>query len=222
MMCIDNGISMKKILFVVLTLCCAIVAGAQEKGEKYLGVGLCLNAGSKTTESKVGGYIQSETVPNNFELGMGAEFGYFVSNNIRVALSLNYSHENSPTSKTSEGTWLKEKANLFGINPNVAYYKRIGDSFYYTPEIGGTVEFGKYSDPINANKYASYNCSGWSIYANLLSFEYRFSGKFALGVSYGSLSYSKADVKEESYVLLGIGAFRFNLSSGSLNARFYL
>lgn len=41
-----------------------------------------------------------------------------------------------------EGKWLKDKATSFIINPNVAYYVRLADKFYYTPEVGVVVNFG--------------------------------------------------------------------------------
>lgn len=211
---------MKKVLLVVMALCCAMVAGAQ-KGEKYLGVGLNLSAGSSKSESKSGNYTQTETYPADFKFGLGAEFGYFVSDNVRLALYLNFNHEDSPVSKSSDNSWLKEKANLFGINPNIAYYKKIADRFYYTPEVGASFQFGKYSEPVASNTTVSYDATGWNIYANIVSFEYRLSDRFALGVTYGAIGYNKLTIKGNSDSSTSYGNFYFDLGSAGLNAKFY-
>ena len=109
------------------------------------------------------------------------------------------------------------------INPNIAYYVKLADSFYYTPEIGFSYELGSLKEDMTASTSMNLNYNGWSLYANILALEIRVSPKLAIGAGIGSISYSNVKLTEKGAVeYIKDGQFRFNLNDASVHARFYL
>lgn len=115
---------MKKLLTLLLCLS-ALFAGnsiAQEKGDMYFGGSLGLGV----TSVGEGNYSVSAV-----KFSLTPEFSYFVADNFRLGAELSFS--------TSEGI------SLFTIQPTFAYYVKLVDKLYYTPEfkIGGGFAAGE-------------------------------------------------------------------------------
>ncbi len=212
---------MKRILVISALLLGSIAMSAQSRGEKYIAGSIGASFGSQNSEFYDGSYTTTANQPLSTTLSIQAEFGYFVADNLRLALAIGVPFTSSPTSQ-SGSTWLKTNTLGFQINPNIAYYVKLADRLYYTPEIGGAIEFGTYKEEMTAS--SSYNAStfGWDIYANLLAFEFRVSPKFALGVGVGSISYVKAKINDKSSsAYISNGQFHFNLNDAAVHARLY-
>lgn len=166
---------MKKILLSVVFALCFVPAFAQaQRGDTYLGPSLAFNAGTDVPVA----------------VGLGLDLGHFVADNFRVGIGGAWAH--------SDGV------NLFGVNPNFAYYFRLTDRFSYTPEIGGEFVFCKNADTV------------WAAYLKFVSFEVLLTNRFALGLDYGGLQYGGVFGSSRYNV------FGFDFGTAGLTARFYL
>lgn len=194
---------------------------AQNRGDKYIAGTIGTSFGSQYNKIFDGAYSTTHEKPLELSFITQAEFGLFVADNIRLALAIGVPFTSSPTTQSGD-TWLKTNTVGFQINPNIAYYAKLADRFYYTPEIGGAVEFGSYKEEMTAN--SSYNAYtfGWDIYAHLLAFEFRINPKIALGMLVGSISYIHTKIGNKgTYSYLTGEQFNFNLNNSSVHIRFY-
>lgn len=85
-----------------------------------------------------------------------------------------------------DGKWLKNTAAAFAINPNIAYYVKLANRFYYTPEVGVSFDFGSRKEQLSKSESYKTPFWGWNVYANLLALEFRVTDKFAIGALIGS------------------------------------
>ena len=176
---------MKKIILTIaLAVGMVVSASAQKAGEQAFG----LNFGYETSKSSVkvnaGSESYTETSPRENTFSAGLEYSRFVKDNIRVGIGVNYASVGQSESE--------DKTNTLIIAPSVAYYLPIAKNLYYTPglTIGYVEKSGnsEYKDDLN----------GYVAGLSLLSFEYRYSNKFAVNLNigsfkYGSLSYDDDD-----------------------------
>lgn len=149
---------MKKLFICVLLLASSLsIVSAQQKGDKYIGGSLNL----ATTTSVLGG-SSSTTV----EFGLSPEFGYFVADKFRISLNASYSLAYNSNVAT----------HTVAIGPSIAYYVRLADNFYYTPEffIGFEYAGSSYLD--------AYGCG---IALSVVGFE--FKPKPNIGISFNVL-----------------------------------
>ena len=126
-------------------------------------------------------------------------FGYFIADNVRLGLTLWAPFTSSPIDEV-DGKTLKSKSAILEINPNVAYYIKLADRFYYTPELGASLSWGKIKNDISLTETESIPVSTWGFYTNLVSFEYKVSDRFSIGSVIGGLGwyssiYKYPDVK---------------------------
>ena len=154
---------MRKILFIFVTICAlgATTSAAQEKGDKYIGGNMKFAVSSAGSN----GYMSTGTY-----FSIAPEFGYFITDKIKVGGEISYE--------------LSSNAHVIAITPNIAYYQRIIDKLYYTPQlsIGGGVGI-----------YSGYEAGIFTISLNLALFEYRPTAKFGISTSLINLSYSLID-----------------------------
>ena len=195
---------------------------AQKKGECYFAVGSSFSAGNTTSVAFNGTKTATETVPMQTIVNPGVEFGVFVKDNVRLGFAIQVPFVKTPTELV--GTYrLNDSVVDVAFNPNLAYYGKITDNFYYTPEIGGMYCMGKFSSEVAISKFIKYNNDGWSVYFNFIAFEARISKSFALGMTIGGIQYSSMTVRDsESDSYMSDNALAFNLGNGGLALRFYL
>lgn len=93
-----------------------IAPGRFGPDEMYVGGSL----GVTTASASIDGVSASATT-----FGFAPEFGYFVADRLRLSGSIAYN-------LTSSG----DTSHALTIGPSVAYYVRLCDRFYYTPEAG--------------------------------------------------------------------------------------
>ncbi len=212
---------MKRLFLLLILSLSSSCLFAQTKGDKYLAGSIGASLGNQTTKVSDGSFSTSSTQPMVTTIAFQGEVGFFVADNIKLGLALGIPSVSTPTSKDGDN-WLKVNTIGFQINPNLSYYARITDGFYYTPEIGGAYEIGKYKEDLTKSETYNANYSGWSIYLSFLSFEYRINENIALGISVGSLSETKAKVKDKDsdvYTESSQTGFKFN--EGSISVRYY-
>lgn len=214
---------MKKIAFIIGLVFLSAIGFSQNKGEKYIVTNANVSFGSLSSEVTDGHQSVVSKKPLNTNLGIGAGFGYFVANNFRLELCLSGYSSSNPTEKTGE-VWLKDKYMGFGVNPNLSYFIKLADGFFYTPEIGMNLGWGKNTYEQSTSQSTKYNYMDYAFYANVLSFQYRINQSFALGIVVGDVSYRirkyniNADIDNGHY---NVNQFIFNLNSGGIYAHFY-
>ena len=109
---------------------------------------------------------------NSFSLGAG--FGYFVADNLRLGVSVEAPFSTTPMEEI-DGETLEYKSVTIDVTPNVAYYVKLSDWLYYVPEVGAYL--------------------GWGFYTDLLSFEFKVSEKFSITTKFGGLGWYSIDYK---------------------------
>ena len=181
---------MKKIILsLALTLGMIVSASAQKAGEQAFG----FNFGYETTKSSVkmtaGSESHTETSPSENTFSAGLEYNRFVKDNIRVGIGVNYASVGQSESD--------DKTNTLIIAPSVAYYLPIAKNLYYTPGLAIGYASAAYIEESGNSEY-EVDFNGYVAGLSLLSFEYRYSDKFAVNLNigsfqYGSLSYDDGD-----------------------------
>lgn len=215
---------MKKHVFFAAFLLISLASYAQIKGDRYVSGSLTANCGNQTITLKEGAFSYTESQPLETTLGIAAEYGFFAENNLRIGVSFGGSWGSSPIANSIEAG---EKYNLFAVsvNPSLAYYIRLTDNLYYTPELGIALERGTLSEQKSKDKNNSLLAWGWDAYVHLLSFEFKVSEKIALGATIGSISYGNAtftndnDKNNRSEIL--IDQFKCSMNESSIYFRFY-
>ena len=182
-----------------LTICLmAILAtsifsiSAQTKGEMYVGGSVGLG-----TTSVISGSNSATGVSFN----IAPEFGYFVIDNLKVGASVSYGVESgSPATHT------------ISVMPNLAYYVRLCDKFYYTPGLSVGFVCG-ISEGISM--------PGFGLGLSLGSFEFRPIEK--LGVSFNVLSFEYALLTYRSdYGNVNMNGIDFRLgATPSIGLKYY-
>ena len=212
---------MKKILLFSVAMLIGVASFAQKKGDMYIAGSISTDFGTQTTTLSEGGYSASVSQPLGTSFSFGAEYAYFVADNFRLAMAMAVPFSSSPVEEVG-GKWLKDKASSFAINPNISYYVRLADRFYYTPEVGVSVNFGSLKEQLSKSETYKTPFWGWDVYANLLALEFRVSEKIAIGaivsgISYGSAIYTNVDTEAKAT----INQFKFDLNNSSVHFRFY-
>lgn len=169
---------MKRALFTFITIVAVTFsASAQQKGEQSLGFNLSYNTGKTTTNVQINNEQSSSiSILGGDNLGVGIEYGYFAADKLRVGFQIGYGYT-AGDSKTHSLT----------IMPNVAYYVRLAENFYYTPNF--SIGFGLAT--IDNSEYADDNFTMCGLATELqpLAVEFRPTKRFAMSVSLCSLQY---------------------------------
>lgn len=214
---------MKKLLLLISFVALSTIGFAQNNGEKYIVTTANVSFGNMSSEITDGHQSIVSKKPLNSNLGIGAGFGYFVTNNFRIELCLSGYYASDPIEKSGE-VWLKDKYKGFDINPNLSYFVRLAEGFFYTPEIGVSIGWGKNTYEQSISQSTNINYSDFALYLNLLAFQCRLSRCFALGIVVGDLSYRIRDYNINANMNDGhynVNQFVVNLNSGGLFANFY-
>lgn len=212
---------MKKIALLIGIVFLSMNIFAQNKGEMYVLTSASASFGKMTGE-EVYGFQSNETyqqpMDTYFDLSLG--YGVFVAQQFRLELALSAYSQRYPQEETG-GVWLNNTYKGLYVAPSLAYYFKLADRFYYAPEIGASLDYGKYSHETTVNSSTTFPYKGYILYANWLSFQFRVSDHFALGIQAGDLQYSHRMYyyKHKRYYLSESLGFRWN--RGSINALFY-
>lgn len=215
---------MKKHVLFVAVMLISIASMAQSKGDRYVSGTLGFDSGNQTTILKEGAFSYTQSQPLDTELGIGAEYGFFAADNLKIAMAIGASWGSSPIAEYDWG-WAKRNVIACSVSPSIAYYIRLTDNFYYTPEIGMTFERGKMSEQVDETEKITLPALGWAAYVQPFSFEFKVSEKIALGAIIGSINYLSAtfsddtNVKSKSEIV--VNQLKFNMNESSIHLRFY-
>lgn len=214
---------MKKFALLLVFVALSAIGFSQNKGEKYIITTANASFGNASTEITDGYQSVTSQKPLGTNLDLGIGFGYFVANNFRIELCLSGYTDSNPIEK-SGNVWLKDKYKGLYVNPNLSYFVRLAEGFYYTPEVGVSFGWGKNTYEQSTSQSTNYNYTDYDFYVNLLAFQYRVSSNFALGIVVGDVSYRirgyniGANINDGHY---NVNQFGVNLNSGGIFAHFY-
>lgn len=167
---------MKKIILTIaLTIGMVVGASAQKAGDQSLGFNFGYTTSKSTLSLSTGSESYTETLSSENTFNVGLEYNRFVANNIRVGLGINYESVGQSNSD--------DKVNTLIVAPSVFYYVPIAKNLYYTP--GLSVGYASKS----GNSEYEEDLNGYVAGLSLLSFEYRYSDKFAVNLNIGSFQY---------------------------------
>ena len=195
---------MKRILISIVALAAlCFSATAQQKGEQSLGLHLGYDTG--VTGYKFPAYIgapQKIITNNGHNLTAGVEYSYFVANNLRISASFGYGLQ-ADSETPSYG-------HSITIAPGIAYYVRLAENFYYTPNLSAGFVCGITNNGKSASNPQSMKLYGLGAELQPLAVEFRPTRKFAMTVSLCSLqgvaTEGKLDIKGTSGVdMSGMG-----------------
>lgn len=170
---------MKKIVLFTLALAFAVSANAQNRW--YV-------------EGSVGAdYTKVKDVdPATTSFNIMPSIHYMFNENWAVGLGLKYGYAKASDmlffGNTLEGT---STVNSFGVVPSLTYFMKLGDKFYYTPEL--SVNYTYTTWKIEGEE-AKINTFGAGIAP--LSFEFRPTSCIGLNVSAGALEFNSTKVKD--------------------------
>ena len=167
----------RTLLTIVAIVAMALSASAQQKGEQTLGFNLNYSTGKSTTKVQINDeQSTAATILGGDNLGVGIEYGYFIANNLRVGGQINYGY-------TADDS----KTHSLIIMPNIAYYVRLTDNFYYTPNL--SIGFGLGTTGTNDYTNEKFTMCGLATELQPLAVEFRPTQQFAMTVSLCSLQY---------------------------------
>ena len=172
---------MKRALFTFIAIVAVTFsASAQQKGEQTLGFNLSYNTGKTTTKMQINNELsESVSILGGDNLSVGIEYGYFAADKLRVGFQIGYGY----TANADDA-----KSHALTIMPNVAYYVRLAENFYYTPNFSigfglGIIEHNEYIDD-------NFTMHGLATELQPLAVEFRPTKRFAMSVSLCSLQYA--------------------------------
>jgi len=182
-----------------LTICLmAILAtsifsiSAQTKGEMYAGGSLGIGTTSLISKGNSATGVTFNIAP---------EFSYFVADNFKVGATVAYGIESNGTT-----------THTIQIMPNLAYYVRLCDKFYYTPgvELGFVCGISE-----------GVSMPGFGVGLSLGCFEFRPTQKFALSVSLLSFDYMLLTYKGD-WGKINVSGVEFRLgTTPSIGLKYY-
>lgn len=177
----------KTLLFLMLALLTSSMFG-QMKGDKLFLGGATASLGTMKLSVTNGTQSVNSKQPMSTSFGLQAGLGYFVADNFMLGMGVGGYYQTDPTTKV--GTqWLHNNTYTASLNPFVAYYIKITDRFYYTPEVGLSLSLGRTEMEESATQSTSYKEYGIGAYGNLCAFEVKATDKLSFGFSLASLEY---------------------------------
>lgn len=194
---------MRKTLLTIIAVAALVFsASAQQKGEQYVGLNLDYNTGTSSLLVNINNrYDDKSTSRAGDNLGAGIDYGYFVANNLLLKAHIGYGYE-------KQGLDISHSLN---IAPGLAYYVKIANGFYYTPNI--SVAYAMSSTKQTDDSYLTLN--GFGVELQPFAVEFRPTKRFAMNISLASLQYvylmGKIDTGDLLDATIDINGFSFDL-----------
>ena len=134
-----------------------------------------------------------EKTPSSTMVSAGAEFGWFFADHWKLGVNIQYALDSNPYEKNN-GKWLRQNTNLVFAGPLLAYYLRICDGFFYTPQIAAFGLLG--TTKTEAQRISEIkDVFGYGFELAPGAFEFRPTSHFAFSVSFLSLGYTHTKMK---------------------------
>ena len=181
---------MKKLLLsLALAIGMVVSVSAQKAGDQIISFNLGYETSNSSVVVSTGAESYTETTPSENSFSLGLEYGKFIKDNIRVGVSFEFGSIGQSDSN--------DKVNNLIIAPNASYYMPIAQNLYYTPGLSvGYTSSSSIEKEFNSEHKTE--LSGYVIGLSLLSFEYRYSEKFAININIGSFQYNSLSYNENN------------------------
>lgn len=214
---------MKKLFFIISAMLIAATSFAQMRGDMYVGGTLGIVSGSSSSVQIYNKTTIKSDPVNSVNFSLAPEFGYFVIDNLKVGAKIGY----GVNATGNDDIWANE--HNFIIGPNVAYYLKLADRFYYVPEIGLYASVLSNVADITSNTKTTFTQGGINLAFNIGSFEFMPAPNWGinfnlLGFNFNWVSGNKdlEIVGKETYTTINSSQFNFNLCAGAMiGVRYY-
>lgn len=215
---------MKKLVLLASAIALCMTSFAQTKGQKYVAGSIAAEFGSQNTTQSLGSYSVTENSPLGSSFDIGVEGGYFIMDNLRIGIGVATALSNEPTSEV-DNVWLKDSSKEISITPNVAYYIKLTDNLYYTPEIGLSLVTGSISSQTSKSESYKLDCKGFGLYLNFAAFEFRVKNNLAIGLNVGGLSLTQLqteyEVEGDEDIKVANNQTKLALNNSSISVKWY-
>ena len=224
----------KKLTLMIAALIASLSVHAQQKGDFSVGGSLGFSYGTSTSTVTEKSVDTKATMTGPIQLGVSAEAGYFITNHLRLTLSAGFSALSEKIMRI-DNDWLEQTTRVVTVGPSLAFYIKLADNLYFTPEVGGFYSFGGYSVPspeiynsggkytISQNRY-DYTIHGFEFAAQLLALEFKASPRIGIVASFGNIAFADLRGTTEGQgrdLKSGAWTFDFNTAT-SVGVRWYL
>ena len=213
---------MKKNLLLAIAMLLSLASFAQKKGDMFIAGEISTNFGFFTTSSSEDGYATTEKEPYATWLAAGVKYGYFVADNWKLGLAASVPFQSYSYDSSADNEKFKSSSVSLCLNPNVSYYVKLAEKFYYTPEFGVSFQRCKETDKLASKIIETSHYKSLGVYLDFLALEYKVSDRFSISTYLGSIewrstkySYEDTDIKEK------IKDFYFSLNDASVYFKFY-
>jgi len=140
---------------------------AQNKGDKFVGGMLGVGVSSS--------FYLNNTPSTAISCNVAPEFGFFVANRFKIGGVVDYSLS------ISEGNLI---SHCLTVGPNLSYYVRLCDKFYYTPSFEICFLYAHaYKNHISVDGF------GFGLGLSVVGFEFRPTSHFGMSVNLLSVDY---------------------------------
>lgn len=172
---------MKKVLKTIIAAAILSAAATTADAQLYLTGNVSMsNAGGKTETEVAGTTVTNDNDPVN-NLNLGAEIGYYFTDNMAFGADLSISHTKRKNAADKK-IWNAE--NMFYINPYFRFDFVTNDKISLGAKAEAVLGFGK--DKTNDQDLSKNSALGIAIIPVL---NYKFTSNWSAGVSFGNLSY---------------------------------
>lgn len=189
---------MKKIIILLIVAAVSVPVSAQKKGDMYLKGSFGISGGNTKNVNTSGGSKVTSTTPSPMSFSIAPGYGYFVSDNVKIAAELSYVLTCSPKGKDGDKQ-LSSFTNSFRVTPGASYYIKIADRFFYTPGVDMYLGLGNKKTQLSTSKTEKdYSTTVFGFRLNLLSCEFRASKHFAFSADFGDFGFSTTVTKNNN------------------------
>ena len=211
---------MKRILLLSIAMLMGIASFAQKKGDMYVSGFFSTEFGRYKSSTTMDGYSSSGWYSHDSFFEIGAEYGYFVADNIRLSMGVSFPFSSSPSSD-EDGEEFKYNVTSLSVSPNIAYYVKLADKCYYTPTAGLVYEKTKMKTKGSDLYASSSRATSWGGYINIIAFEFKVSDKFAIGINAGGVAAFSTKYSYSEDLKYKVNEFICDFSHGSVNFKLY-
>lgn len=178
------------ILSIIAVVAVALSASAQQKGDNYVGANIGYGTGKTfttlTTTMGDDKITNKDSYLGGDSFRIGFEYGYFIADNLLLKANIGYGFDKLGS----------EIDHSLTVMPGIAYYVKLADKFYYTPNLS----LGYVMGSSHIADEEAYTMHGFGAELQPLAVEFRPTKRFAMTVSLASLQYvvlSKTEKYEE-------------------------
>lgn len=210
---------MKKTILLGLCLFFSLCLNAQKSGRASFG----FSVGASFMDHYAIVRVPSNLTYHGGEVSGGvtasAEVSKFLSDSFRIGFNAAYGLV------VPDNTSIK-RAHALAVGPSFAFYVKLADGLYLTPEAGAALTFSWYKMKSSGPSYIDYSgvsspsLPGFEVVVSPLSFEIKASEKLGIAASIGQIIFAGARESSSSEKTITQAACRLNGAS-SVGLRFY-